>query len=378
MKCRERHRLPGAGICLLVLVYELWASARVHADELASSVYIRTDSDDTLVVAPRLHASVPIEETTNLNLTYAVDVWTSASIDIMTSASKVPVTEQRDELDFALDHAFDDLTVSGSYRYSTEPDYVSNGGSLALSYEFADNNATFAAGLSGSADSVGKAGDPSFDESVGTVGGRLSFSQVLGKDTVAVLIYELARARGYLASPYRYVAIGGDGRCTAPFGEQGTLGPLCVPEATPGTRLRHALALELRHAFGASWSIGGGYRFYLDDWNLQSHTLKAEVGFLIAADTLFSARYRFYTQGAAEHYSAVYLTPQPYVTTDKELSPLSSHRIGLELDQRWPLRADRSLRAILSLAPIFYSYSDFPPLQRITAFELSATLVFTP
>src|SRR5262245_6636464 len=150
----ERHRLPGAGIGLLVLVCALWART-VHADELASAVYVRTDSDETLVVAPRLHAQLPIEEATNLNFTYAVDVWTSASIDIMTSASKVPVTEQRDELDLAVDHAFEDVTLSGAYRYSTEPDYVSHGGSLGLSYDFADNNATVGAGVSGSSDSVG-------------------------------------------------------------------------------------------------------------------------------------------------------------------------------------------------------------------------------
>src|SRR5262245_29883013 len=162
----ERHRLPGAGIGLLVLVCALWARTG-HADELASAVYVRTDSDDTLVVAPRLHAQLPIEEDTNLNFTYTVDVWTSASIDIMTSASKVPVTDQRDELDFAIDHAFDDVTLSASYRYSTEPDYKSHGGSLGLSYDFAEHNATFGAGLSASSDSVGRAGDPSFDEAVG-------------------------------------------------------------------------------------------------------------------------------------------------------------------------------------------------------------------
>jgi hypothetical protein len=355
----------------------MWART-AHADEVAAAVYVRSDSDDTLVVAPRLHAQLPIEESTNLNFTYAVDVWTSASIDIMSSASKVPVTEQRDELDLAVDHAFGDVTLSGAYRYSTEPDYVSHGGSLGLNYDFAENNATVGAALTGSSDRVGKAGDPGFDEAVGTIGGRLSFSQVLGKETVAQLIYELARAGGYLASPYRYVAIGGDGRCTAPMGGQGLLGPLCVPEASPGERMRHALALELRQALGQAWSLGAGYRFYLDDWSLQSHTVKGELTWLAAADSLLALRYRFYTQGAAEHYRAVYLTAQPYVTTDKELSPLSSHRFALELDQRWSLREERSLRAILSFAPIFYSYRDFPPLDSITAFELNATLVFVP
>lgn len=341
-------------------------------------MYLRTDSDETLVVAPRLHAQLPLADATNLDFTYAVDVWTSASIDIMTSASKVPVTEQRDEIDVGVAHELGDITLSGGYRYSTEPDYVSHGGSLGLSYDFAENNATVGAGLSGSRDSVGKAGDRDFDESVGTFGGRLSFSQVLGKSTVAQLIYEISRASGYLASPYRYVAIGGDGRCTAPMEGQGPLGPLCVPESAPSDRLRHAFALELRQALGQEWSAGIGYRFYLDDWKLQSHTIKGELSWLLAPETLLAARYRFYTQGAAEQYLPVYLAPQPFVTTDKELSPLSSHRVALELDQRWSLREERTLRAILSLAPIFYSYRDFPPLEGITAFELNATLVFTP
>ena len=377
MKCLQRHRWPGAGRALLAIGCALWAST-VHADELSSAVYLRTDSDDTLVVAPRLHALFALEETTNLDFTYAVDVWTSASIDIMTSASKVPVTEQRDEIDVALDHGFGDVTLSGAYRYSTEPDYVSHGGSVGLSYAFAENNTTLGLGVSGSSDSVGKAGDPGFDQSVGTFGGRLSFSQVLSKQTVAQLIYELGRTSGYLASPYRYVAIGGDGRCTAPMEGQGPLAPLCVPESSPSDRLRHAFAFELRQALGQAWSLGAGYRFYLDDWSVQSHTLKADLSWLLARETLLAARYRFYTQGAAEHYRPIYLAAQPYVTSDKELSPLSSHRIALELDRRWLLAEERSLRAILSLAPVLYAYRDFAALDSITAFELNATLVFVP
>src|SRR5690242_122617 len=129
MKGLKRQPRRGVGTGLLVLACVLSPRAS-RADQLSSAIYVRSDSDETTVVAPRLHAQLPLEETTNLNFTYAVDVWTSASIDIMTSASKVPVTEQRDEIDVAVDHAFDDITLSGSYRYSTEPDYLSNGGSL--------------------------------------------------------------------------------------------------------------------------------------------------------------------------------------------------------------------------------------------------------
>src|SRR5262245_22825665 len=78
--------------------------ARSRAQEAATAIYGRTDSDQTVVVAPRLRVQAALAESTRASVVYAVDVWTSASIDIRTSASKVPVTEQRDEIDASLDH----------------------------------------------------------------------------------------------------------------------------------------------------------------------------------------------------------------------------------------------------------------------------------
>src|SRR5690348_10972572 len=105
----------------------LSASFGASAQEVGTALYVRTDSDRTTVIAPRLRGSVTIEEQTTLGVVYAVDVWTSASIDIMTSASQVPVTEQRDELNVSADHELTDVTLSLAYRYSVEPDYVSHG-----------------------------------------------------------------------------------------------------------------------------------------------------------------------------------------------------------------------------------------------------------
>jgi hypothetical protein len=346
-----------------------------RADELATALYVRTDSDETLVVAPRLRAQVDVAETTRASAVYAVDVWTSASIDIMASASKVPVTEQRDEIDLSVDHETEDMILTVAYRYSTEPDYVSHGVSGGFAYDFADNNATLALGLNGSADDVGKAGDPLFSRPVSTLGARLSFTQVLGRSALAQLIYEAARASGYQASPYRFVAIGGDGTCTSAARGMGGFGALCVPEVNPGTRLRHAFGAELRHALGERWSVGGAYRFYLDDWGVTSHTVRGEIVWSVDADTLLALRYRLYTQGKADHYQPAYFALQEYVTSDKELSPLSSHRVALELDRALRFPDDHLLTATLSIAPIYFSYSDFIPLDSITAFEINAALV---
>jgi hypothetical protein len=171
------------------------------------------------------------------------------------------------------------------------------------------------------------------------------------------------------------VAIGPNFSCTSGVaGQDGSAG-VCVAEHTPNERLKHALGLELRQALGDSTSLGVAYRLYRDDWGVLSHTLRAELAWRASETTLLAARYRFYTQGAAEYYRSRYLEPQRYVTSDKELSPLSSNRVALELDRAWHFAAERQLRATLSGAAIYFQYRDFLPLDQILAFELNAALV---
>jgi hypothetical protein len=352
-------------------------SSSARAQEAAAAVYVRSDTDHTVVIAPRLRVQAPIADTTRVSATYAADVWTSASVDIMASASKLPVTEQRDELDVSIDHEFEDVTVTAAYRLSIEPDYTSHGGSGGFSYDFADNNSTIAVGLSGSSDDVGKAGDPTFSRATTTFGGRLSFTQVLGTHTLAQVMYEISHVDGYQGSPYRYVPIGGMGLCTSATKDQSGLSTLCAPEANPNERLRHAASIEFRQALSEALSFGAAYRFYLDDWGVMSHTARADLAWKVGADTILSPRYRFYTQTAADHYLSHYDVPQQYVTNDKELSPLSSHRVALELDRVWHFSGQSVFVTTLSAAALFYKYDDFLPLDSITAYEVNVAMVFT-
>jgi hypothetical protein len=140
--------------------------------------------------------------------------------------------------------------------------------------------------------------------------------------------------------------------------------------------LRHAISLYARRSMDDAWSLGAGYRFYLDDWGLSSHTVRADLGFLLAQSTILAGRYRFYTQGAADHYKSVYPLPEPFMTSDKELSPMASHRIALELEHTFGFAGDETLTLSLSGAPVFYSYSDFQRLDSMTALEINAALAF--
>jgi hypothetical protein len=343
-----------------------------RAEQSASAaVYVRGDTDNTTVLSPRLRLRTPALDDTHLDLVYTVDVWTSASVDIVASASQ-PVTEQRDEWNLGVDWAVsEDFTLGGHYRYSTEPDYESHAGFTNIDWALADRATTITWSAGGSFDRVGRVGDEGFDEPVDAFTTGAALTQVIDPSTLVQLIYDLAVVRGYQASAYRYVGLGGDGLC------QGTA-PFCLPERNPRERLRHAFAVRARRAFGLHWSAGAGYRGYLDDWGIVSHTAKADLAYAADPRTTLALTYRFYTQSAADHYQRVYPESSrnaPYFTSDKELSPLSSHRAALELDRVWELPGGKSgLLTGIEVAPTLYQYHDYRTLDRVTAIEVTAVV----
>ncbi len=340
--------------------------------EAAAALFVRTDSDTTTVISPRLRAKAPLNEQISAEILYAVDVWTSASVDIVASASTA-VTEQRDELDATVTHQLEAMRLSGTYRFSTEPDYSSHALTLGLERDFAEKATVLAASGSLSFDEVGRAGEHAFSEPLRTLGFTLGATQILDPSTLVQLQYELSHARGFLSSPYRFIGIGSDDATC-----RGSSVLYCVPETSPDLRVRHAIALSGRRALGDAFSVGAGYRFYLDSWDLSSHTLNADVAFTSDALSVLTLRYRFYTQGAAEHYRASYAeeTDSELYTRDKELSPLSSQRIALDAERSFVLDArGNTLRAVLSLGPVFYSYSDYKLLDSITAFDATISMV---
>lgn len=352
---------PALAACLLSTC--VFASSG-HADDVATSLYIRNDSDTTLVVSPRTRVRTSLGERTRAELAYAIDIWTSASIDIRTAASRA-VTEQRDEIDANLQHELTDLTLSGSYRYSTENDYESHTGSVSASLDMADNNTTLAANGYYGADVVGRAGDPGFARSLISLGGRLSLTQVIDPKTLVQGAYELGVLNGYQASPYRFVGFGGDG-----YGCR--VAVLCLPEQVPEQRMRHALVIDGRRALSDSTSLGLGYRLYFDDWGLSSHTLQGVFSWLPDTESKLALHGRLYLQSAVDFYRRSYaLGPEQsnLYTRDRELSALSSFKLGADYTRTFEIGSEGVLlRASIAAAVGGFNYADFVGLTDTQTF----------
>jgi len=365
-----------AGRALACLALFLTAACQSSAPARLSSVdtamYMRSDTNATVVYAPRIHAGAKLGDSVGLDATYAIDSWTGASIDVTTAATKA-IHEIRREVTAGGYYELKDVTISGGYRYSGENDYWSNGGVVNLSTDLADNNTTLALSLLPSSDTIARSGDVAGTKRpTGSTGVRASLSQVLDPKTVLQASAEVVRLTGFLSSPYRYVGFENGGLCYGTAVD-------CIQESHPHERMRTALSLRVRRSLGDKVSLGLDLRHYFDDWGVMSETVSPDLSVLVGDHGTLSFAYRYYTQTDADFYLPRYLDAAPkykYFTRDRKLSPMDSHRLGLEYMLGIPVGDGGN--AILELAAraggTWFHYKAFIGLADVYALELTGLL----
>lgn len=364
-------RTPGALVLGLAALLGCGEGHKVALQSAAASVYSRSDTNATTIWAPRARAGIKVGDSASFDTVYALDAWTSASVDIVTAASK-QVHEVRQEVTTGGSYELSDVTLGASYRYSTENDYWSHGGVLSFALDMADNNTTLALAAFGASDTVGRSGWSDFRRPQSSLGGRLSLTQVLDTKSVAQLSWETTRISGFQSSPYRFVAIGGQGTCASSS-------LLCVPESHPSERLRHAASLSGRRALGSHLSMGLDYRFYLDDWGIMSHTIAPDFALSFGERGKLDLTYRYYTQRSADFYRARYLGDPGelhYVTRDRKLSALYDNQLGLTYEQGFLVGVEDStvFKLALRTSVTRIVYQAYVGLRRVDVLEATLAL----
>jgi hypothetical protein len=347
------------------------AAGRARPTQATTSLYVRSDSDRTTIVSPRAAVGAAVGETVALDAEYSVDAWSGASIDIMTAATLTRVHEQRHEVaGGATWQATPTLAFGGRYRYSVEPDYVSHGGIARAALDLARKNTALSLDLFGSRDEVGRAGDPFLVRAQHSLGGRLTLAQVLDARMVGELSLDATLVAGFQASPYRTVAIGGDGTCAGGA-------PYCLPERVPDQRWRLAPFLRGRRALGDALSLGLAGRFYVDSWGVRSWTVEPDLAWLVAPRATLLLRYRYYTQRDADFYRPRYATLDEvggWLTRDRKLSAFWAQELGLGYRQAFAVGDDVELELGLQAAVSRTTYLAFVGLDRVDALELTTLL----
>ena len=272
----------------------------------STRVAVYQDDDATTVVTTAVQALVPLGEVGAVRAGWLADVVTSASVDVVTAATR-PVHERRDELRAGLDVGGGDARMSADWAHSTETDYQSNRLSLDGGVDLSGHATTVGARASVLFAAVGRAGDDAFDESLRVWGAGLGLTQVVDARTVVSVGASLELASGYQSSPYRFVFVA-DGAA--------------LPETHPRRRGRASVTFRLRRSLSPTVTAAVDERLYRDDWGLSASSTTARLVLAMSEHLDLELRNRFHVQSSAAFWQRHYEQRRRHMSADRELSAL--------------------------------------------------------
>ncbi|MBX2809004.1 MAG: DUF3570 domain-containing protein [Cellvibrionaceae bacterium] len=343
------------GISLLLL--SSWAYSGVLPEERADLLYHSYDGGGVTIAGPSVLVRKNINDKYSVYSNYYVDMVTSASIDVLATASKY--TEERTEYSLGLDYLNDRTLMSGSYTNSSESDYTANTFSVAVSQEFFGDLSTLTLAYAQGSDTVKANGAPTFSEDAGRKRYSLGFSQILTHKLLSSFSYEAVIDEGYLNNPYRRVRVADSGE---------PLGYRYVAEHYPRTRNSEAYALRGIYALNNHASLRGEYRRFSDSWGIAASNSELRYTHQLKQRWLLELRYRQYNQHrGADFYQDLFdfsiATPE-FLARDKELSTYSSQQLGIGIsytfNSRFRFFNDSQLH--FHWDTMTFDYSDFRDL----------------
>lgn len=336
-----RTRSILASLLALALVSE--ASAQTTPRRTSANVRVSgyADDDSTLVLRPRASARV-LEGEWLVGGAYMADVISSASIDVITRASR-PIEEARHQLDAHVAWAAPTggplLELSAGYSFAIEPDFDTHALTLGATGDLDEPRLwQGAAALSLSTNGIGTVADPNFDQRNYSLSLALSLSRVLDRRAILRASLEGGVIGGYQSSPYRTVRLGdwsasrytGTDPSALTYVFTGVTG--IAREAHPELRVRSRATVELLGDLGENVALLGRVGGYADDWAIFALDVAAEARWEPSAALLFRLGARVYGQSAAWFWRQRYNDPMEtngIVTDDKELGEMRSYTAWL-------------------------------------------------
>jgi len=261
-----------------------------------------------------------ITEKTSLALNYGVDAISSASwkVDGVTSASRRAGEEDRHSGSLGVNHTIGKATVSAGMGLSRENNYNSDYVYASVGQEFNKRNTNVTLTVSKAWDDIystkiGESRDFPRDKETSTL--ALSLTQTITPWTIAAIGHEYSTVDGYQAHPENVVQLS-NGSFT--------------DELHPETRYRNASVIRVNQYLPWRGAIHADYRYYNDSWGIDSNTLGLKYYQYLYSDLILRARYRYYSQGAADFYSENPTTADRLPTIDGKLRDFDSELYGVK------------------------------------------------
>lgn len=154
-----------------------------------------------------------------------------------------------------------------------------------------------------------------------TMHGAVTATYVLTPVTLLQAGAEVSQVEGLQHNPYRNVYVDG----------------AYVAERHPDSRSRRDVFVKMNRYLPNRSSLKADYKFYTDDWGIESHTVSAKLNQYVGDRVVVRYRYRWYSQTAADFYRDEYLAPggvDGFRTADYRMGNYDAHLFGTRLGWR--------------------------------------------
>jgi hypothetical protein len=338
---------------ILLFVAAATATAGVLPDDRGDVLYHLYDGGGVQIDGPSILVRKKVGKSVSFVGNYYLDMVSSASIDVITTAS--PYTEEREQMSLGMDYLRGNTTMSISATTSEESDFSAKTYSFSVSQDMFGDLTTLTMAYSLGDDEVRRSDDDTFIREADRQFYSIGLTQIVTRNLIMGLNVETITDEGFLNNPYRSVRYADE---TNPIGYS------YEPELYPNTRTSTAVGLRARYYLPYRAAIQGEYRFFTDTWGILSHTGAISYTHPWGPFT-FTGKYRFYTQDQADFYRDLF--PRSEATNfrarDKELSQFVSHTFRLqasyELFNDWSFIEKGSVNLIFDQLLIDYdNFSD--------------------
>ena len=327
--------------------------AAVLDKDKADVLYHSYDGGGMKIDGPAVLIRKKASESFAVSAYYYVDTISSASVDVMSTASAY--TEERNEAQLGFEYLHEKTIMSLSIGQSDEDDYLAKSISFNVSHDTFGDLTNVNLGISYGDDEVMRNGDDNFKETSKHYRVRAGISQIITRNLTASINLEGVSDEGFLNNPYRTVRY---------LDASLPSGVAYQPEQYPNTRNSFAVKLSASYYLPYRAALFSHVRFFDDSWDITA--MDIELGYRQPIFDSFEVelKVRTYQQTQASFYSDLFShrDAQNYLARDKELSDFEDLTIGIGFTYKLPAKLfpeNVSSEATIQWDHIQFDYNNF-------------------
>jgi hypothetical protein len=357
-------RVLGRGAVILTALLLVRAScADVLPDDRADIFYSKYSGGGMDITGESALVRKKFTENFAVEVNYFIDKVSGASIDVLSQASQIK--DERKQKSGTVEYVHDKTTYTASFINSVERDYKSDTGSFSLKQDMFGDLTTLSLAFSNTNDTVGENNGTAFVPVVAWLGHAESrsydvdLSQILTKNFIAGVNFNVITDQGLLANPYRSVRF---------LDPNNAKGYSLASQLYPDTRTSTAIQVEGKYFLPYRAAVTASYRYFRDTWAIVGNTYELDYTHPISNIWILEGRFRYYKQNHANFYSDLFAYADEYrfEGRDQDLAAQDNYTIGAKatyafLPNGWKFFKRATLT--VDVSRVTFHYQDFTNIK---------------